>query len=113
MHLQLVDELQPVLDLAQEAIRLGEGVGVAGIDVATRRHVTKRVERRGAAQRAVETSVDELEELHRELDVADAAASTLHLTVLEALADHLLLRACFHRAHRPQIIGTEAVPPQM
>ena len=59
----------------------------------------------GTAELGVDAAVHELEELHRELDVADAAAAPLHLAVLEALADDLLLDARLHGAHRAEVVG--------
>ena len=56
------------------------------LDVAAVRELLERVERRGGPDRLVVAAVHELQELHRELDVADPAAPTLELAVGEALA---------------------------
>ena len=53
------------------------------------------------------TTVHELEQLHRELDVADPAAATLELALGEALALGDVLRPFLHRADLAQRIGTE------
>ena len=70
-----------------------------------RRQQVERVERRPDAQLRVVTSVDELQELHRELDVADAAAAELHLPAREAAA-------CRSRARRVDLRrGSARSPP--
>jgi hypothetical protein len=52
-----------------------------------------------------------LEELHRELDVPDAAAPALHLAVREAAAVHLSLRPGLHRPHRANRVRVEDLRP--
>ena len=79
VHLLLVDELQPVLDGAQQAVGVGEALGVGRVDVAGGGHLGQRGEGRRAAELGVEVAVHELQQLHRELDVADAARSPLEL----------------------------------
>ena len=58
----------------------------SAIDVAAVGELLERVERRRRADRAVGAAVHELQQLHRELDVADAAAAALQLAVVEAAA---------------------------
>ena len=58
----------------------------------------QRVEGVRAPHRLVVTTVHELEQLHRELDVADAAAATLELAFGQALALGEILRPLLHRA---------------
>ena len=54
----------------------------------------------------------ELEQLHGELDVADATAAPLHLAVGEAAARQLDLAPGLEVAHRPQVVGGEDPRPQ-
>ena len=56
-------------------------------------------------------AVDELQQLHRELDVADAAAPALELALAEALALELGLGARLHRADLADRVGVEHVGP--
>ena len=81
MRLLLVVELEPVLDGAEEPVRAVESVGVGALDVAAVGELVQRVEGRGRAHGGVVATVHELEQLHRELDVADAAATALELAV--------------------------------
>ena len=85
VRLLLVAELQTVLDRAEERVRVAEAVGVGRSTYPPSRAV-ERVERGGRTDALVVAAVHELEELHRELDVADAAATTLELAIREALA---------------------------
>ena len=101
VRLVLVDELQPVLDRAQPHVRVVEPVRVGDRDVAAAGELLERVERRRRADRVVVATVHELEELHRELDVADAAVAALQLARLEPLArEHLPRCAPSSRAPR-------------
>ena len=53
VDLLLVDQLEPVLDRAQEPVGVGERRGVVGVDVAGAAQLGEGVERRGRAQRRV------------------------------------------------------------
>ena len=77
--LLLLDELDPVLDRAQEAVGVGQGHGVVVVDVAGRAQARQRAERGAVADLGVVAAVDELQELHRELHVADPAGGPLEL----------------------------------
>jgi hypothetical protein len=59
-----------VLDHAQEAVGVGELGGVGAPDEPGGGEPVERDQRGAGAQLRVEASVDELEQLHRELDVA-------------------------------------------
>ena len=113
MDLLLVDELEAVLDGAQEAVGVGEPVGVVGVDVAGLGQLGRASTRVvGAAELGVEVPVHELQELHGELDVADAAGAALELPVGEPLALDLGLDPGLHRPQRAQVVGLERVGPQ-
>ena len=102
-----------MLQPAQEPVRLGQPAGVVAVDVARRRQLGQRREGRGGAHVGVEPAVDELQQLHGELDVAEAAPAALHLTVGEALAGQLRLDPCLHVAQRAQVVGAEHAVPQV
>ncbi len=83
-------QLQAVLEEAQEAVGRREVRPVVAADVAAVRQRPQRVERRTRAQCLVGAPVHELEQLHRELDVAQAARSELELPGPLVGADVLL-----------------------
>ncbi len=89
VDLFLLDQLQPMLDRAQEAVRLGQGVGVVSLDVAGLGQERDGAQRRAVPDGRVEPAVDELQQLHGELDVADTARSTLELPPHQSPALHL------------------------
>ena len=80
----LLRELQPVLDLAQKAICLGQLGGVLVSDVGAVRKGVQPFERVRRPQRFVAPTVDELQQLHGELDVAQPARPALHFPVEQA-----------------------------
>ena len=112
VHLLLLHELEAVLDLAQEPVRLGQAVGVVAVDVAGVGQLGQRGQRRRHTQPGVERPVHELEQLHRELDVADAAGAELDLALAQPPPGHLGLRPLLHRPHGPQRLGVEGPRPQ-
>ena len=112
VHLLLVDELQPVLDRPQEAVRLGEGVGVLRVDVPPVGHLAERVERVRAPQCGVVPAVHELQQLHRELDVADATPTALHLAVVEPAPHHSSSARAFIERIARRVVGGEGPAPQ-
>ena len=57
-------------------------------------------------------AVDELEDLHRELDVADPAGAALQLAVGESVARDLSLHARLQRADGAEIVGGERMGPE-
>ena len=89
--LEVAHHLQAVLQPPQEPVGVGERVRVLLGHVALLRQRGERAERVRLAQPSVAAAVHDLEELHRELDVADAAAAALHLDELLAAAPHVLL----------------------
>ena len=102
VHLLLVVELEPVLDRAQEAVRVGQLLGVVASDVAGVRQLVERDERAANPQLGVGAAVNELQQLHRELDVADATGTELQLAVAQTSTRHLALGADLHRTHRAE-----------
>ena len=84
VHLALVLELHDVLDAAQEAVGVVEARRVGGVDVAAAAQVVEGGERAASAELVVDAAVHELEQLHGELDVADAAGPVLHVAVAVA-----------------------------
>ena len=113
MDLLLVVELEPVLDRAQEAIRRGQLLGIVAADVARVRQLVERGQRGANSQLGVRPAVNELEELHRELDVADAPGPELQLTLAQPATRHFALAAHFHGANGAERFGGERSSPQM
>ena len=74
-------QLQAVLEDPQEPVRAVELCAVVTPDVAVRGERLQRDQRAGGAQPGVGAAVDQLQQLHRELDVAQAAAAQLELPV--------------------------------
>ena len=93
VDLLLVVELQTVLDRAQEAVRARSTARRRG-GRRSPRPPTRRARRAWSAnpQLGVGPAVNELEELHRELDVADAAGPELQLTLAQPATRHFALR---------------------
>src|SRR4051795_13498334 len=94
---QLV-QLQSVLDRPQEPVRRRELGSVLATDIATRRERLERDERRRASQRVVTTTVHELQQLHRELYVAQPTRTELHLA-LDLDGRQVVEHAAAHRLH--------------
>ena len=101
------DHLQAVLDLAQEAIRLGKIARGVAADPAALREIVERRQRLAPAQFGMAPARDQLLRLHEELDLADAAAAELDVVafdrdlVVALVGGHLAL----HRVH----VGDRAV----
>src|SRR5439155_16780405 len=96
VHLLLVDELEAVLEHAEEAVRVRERSRVVGSHAAGPFELGQSVERRGRSEVRVAASVHELQELHGELDVAYATATALDLAVPQALAREGVLGPRLH-----------------
>ena len=112
VRLVFVDELEPMLDGTQPDVRGIEGPCVSGGDVAPSCELFERVEGRARSDRRIVTAVHELQQLHRELDVADSARTALEFTLGESSALQQLLGLRFHRTHFAHSIGVERIRPQ-
>ncbi len=77
--LPLVDDLELVLDVAQEAVGLGQLRRLRRRHVAARRETLERGQRPAHAQPRILAGVHELMRLDEELDLPDAAAAELHV----------------------------------
>ena len=73
-------QLSAVFDGAQESVARGELMRVAARDVATLAQRLNRLQRRSHAQEGIGATVNQLEQLNRKLNVAQAAAPELELT---------------------------------
>ena len=97
--LEVTDHLEAVLHPSKESIRAGQGLRVVLGDVAFGRQDGEGAERVRLAQSRIAAAVHDLEELHRELDVADPAPPPLDLDPGLAPGSHVLLQADLHPAH--------------
>ena len=103
-------QLQPVLEQPQEFVRRGQVRGVVAADVAAGAERGQRVDRRRDVQRLVVAAVHQLQQLHREFDVAQAAGAQLELAVADA-GGHQFLDAAAHRLHLGHEVLTLAGRP--
>ncbi len=113
VNLRLLDELEAVLDGAQEAVGDGQRRRVRGRDVAGVGELGEGGQRGAKPQGRVAAAVHQLQQLHGELDVPDAPAAALELPVVEAPASDQRLGAGLHRAQLGELVGTEAPGPQV
>ena len=111
--LLLLDELQPVLHGAQEPVRVGQHGGVLGGHVAGAGQLGEGAQGRAVPDPRVVAAVHELEELHREFDVADPARAALDLAPDEAATGHDSLGPGLHRPHRGQLVGAVVPSPHL
>ena len=75
--LQVPHDLQTVLHTPQEPVGVGQDLGVRVGHVSLQRQRSESSERVGGAQLDITAPVHDLQQLHRELDVADAALPRL------------------------------------
>ena len=91
VSLKVVNDLQPVLQPPQEPVRVGERVCVRLRHIPLFREHRERAERVRLPQHRIAPAVHDLQQLDRELNVADPAAAPLDLgELLAAPADILL-----------------------
>ena len=83
MGLRVVHHLQPVLDLAVRAVKVGQFPRHLGRNPAFRRQRRKSPDRGPVAQTGVAPARDQLPRLGEELDLADAARAQLHIVALD------------------------------
>ena len=100
----LLPQLEPVLDGSQPAIRDGQSGGVVLRDVATRGQVSQCLQRASSANGFIRCSMNELQQLYAELDVADSARAELYVCSLGTLPfaerfGRVLLDTLLHLAH--------------
>ena len=107
MGLLLVPDLEPVLHRAQRAIGPLEPSRVVVVDVARPGEQAEGLERVARPDGLVVAAVHELQELHRELDVADAARTALQLAVAQPTPAHLTLGTRLHGPDLSHCVGVE------
>ena len=108
--LLLLDELQPVLHGARKryasARRTASSVATYPASASS---VSAPSVERGSDARVL-TAVYQLEELHRELDVANPARAALDLAAGQAASRHDPFGSGLHRPHRGQLVGAVVLP---
>ena len=83
--LELVEDLQPVLDVPEKDQRVPEQAAQPGGQIAALGEAEQGAQRVPAAQPGIVARVEELQRLGQELHLADAAAPELHVAPLGAL----------------------------
>ena len=97
MGLRVAQHLHPVLDPAQQHIRLAQHARPRRVDVAARLARSQRAQQATHAQGRFAATTDQLGQLHDELDLADAAGAELEV-VGEILARHFRIDQRLHLA---------------
>ena len=95
--MQVEHDLQPVLELAQEAVVVFQLGPLLGRQAAGFLQPGDRVQRVAGADLGQGAAVEQLQELDHELDVADAAVAGLHVPQVAAFAFGALLDAPLER----------------
>ncbi len=72
-------KLESVFQRAQESVGVGKQAGIAASDISTGRELSQRRQRGAATQRAVDSTVHQLQQLHGEFDVTQPAGAELEL----------------------------------
>ena len=111
VRLRLVAELKPVLDVAEKDVGRRELFGVGVLDVPAADQLLERFQGRPRTNGRVLTSVNELQQLHRELDVADAAGAALDLAFGAAAATSFGLGPRLHLPDLAHDVGVEHFRP--
>ena len=109
MHLLIGAHLQPILQAPQEhvgRVELGHRRGRQQLRAGQQR---QRLAQRGALQTPVLAAADQLERLHDEFDLADAAVTELDV-VRQIAALHLALDQRLHLAQRLEHAKVEIAP---
>ena len=112
MDLLLVDELQSVFDGSQQAQRMCHLCRVDIVDVSGTHHLVQCLEGVRPSQVGIEMTVDELEQLDRELDVADSAGAAFEFAPRQPFARHLRLGPGFHSPQRTERVSIEGARPE-
>ena len=113
MNLGLFDELEAVLDGAQESVRNRQSGRVLGRHVAGVGHLRQAGQRRPKAESRIPAPVHQLQQLHRELHIPDPAATPFELTVVEAPLGDDRLRSGLHRSQLCEVVGSESPRPKV
>ena len=106
MGLGHLPHLQAMLDVPEEPIGVGEGVSVVLANVAAGGESREGGKGPGRAQFRVGPPMDELQQLDRELDIADAAGSPLDVVGIGAF-----FGAGLQLAEQANRLGTDAGGP--
>ncbi len=90
MGLSHLPHLQAMLDVAKERIGVGQGVGVVLAHIPARSQGRDGRQGPGQAQLEIGPTVDELQQLNRELDVPDSTRGPLDVVGVGAFLRSLL-----------------------
>ena len=105
VRLELVEDLQSMLDGPEEDQRLAEKASERLRQVAALGQAEDGAQAVPLAQPGIVARVEELEGLHEELDLADAAHPQLDVTALDALGAEGPVDLGLHAAHRGHDVG--------
>ena len=102
MRLQIVIHLQPVLQVPQKAIRVGELPGFGVGQQMVLHQFFQRGKRLGILQERDASAVDQLQRLRDEFDFADAATAQFDVAIDFARLHHFVFDALFGPGHLAQ-----------
>src|SRR6266545_6568508 len=108
MGLELVEDLQSVLDGPEENQRLAEKAAERLGHVTAIGQAEDGPQAVPLAQPGIIARVEELERLHEEFDLADAAHAQLDVTALHAFGAERPVDLRLHAAHRGHDVGIHA-----
>ena len=108
--LELVEDLQAVLDGAQVDEGIAEKAAERGREIAALGEAEDGAQRVLLAEPRIVPPVEELERLHEELDLADAADAELDVAALGVLAAERAVDGALHPADLPHDGGVEPRP---
>jgi hypothetical protein len=112
VYLLFINELQSMFNRPELSIRVSHLPRVVVIDVAGFGHFGEHEKRVCASDFWIKMTMNKLEELNGEFNIADAAWSAFEFPVSKSLLGDFGFGSCLHRSERAQRFGIEWSSPQ-